>query len=339
MTKEEAINKVLKLAESEIGYHEKASNARLDDKFANAGSGNYTKYARDLDGMTDFYNGAKNGYAWCDVFVDWLFYHTFGASIAMKMLCQPQKSMGAGCLYSAGYYKQAGRWTSIPARGNQIFFSYSSGEVSHTGIVESVSAQQVVTIEGNTSDQVARRTYSINDKRIYGYGIPRWEYASSSASPTVAENEPVTSTTTTMNTNQILRYGDMSEAVQTLQKNLIKLGYDCGTAGADGEFGKATLKAVKQFQEDNGLTVDGEAGPDTLSLINQKLGKQTPTKPVSTPTETTPTDEKTYVVKPGDTLWGIAASQLGRGFRYLEIKKLNNLKSNILQVGQVLKLP
>jgi len=39
------------------------------------------------------------------------------------------------------------------------------------------------------------------------------------------------------------------------------------------------------------------------------------------------------VVKPGDTLWGIAASQLGRGFRYLEIKKLNNLKSNILQVG------
>jgi len=60
--------------------------------------------------------------------------------------------MGAGCLYSAGYYKQAGRWTSIPARGNQIFFSYSSGEVSHTGIVESVSAQQVVTIEGNTSD-------------------------------------------------------------------------------------------------------------------------------------------------------------------------------------------
>ena len=72
LTEEQAINKVLNLARSEIGYREKRSNSQLDDKTANAGSGNWTKYARDLDAVTNFYNGAKNGFAWCDIYVDWL---------------------------------------------------------------------------------------------------------------------------------------------------------------------------------------------------------------------------------------------------------------------------
>ena len=54
---------VIDLAEQEVGYLEKASNANLDDKTANAGSGNYTKYARDLYNA-GYYNGNKNGYAW-----------------------------------------------------------------------------------------------------------------------------------------------------------------------------------------------------------------------------------------------------------------------------------
>lgn len=65
MTKQEAIDLVLNLARSEVGYHEKASNSQLDDKDANAGSGNWTKYARDLDSLRNFYNTAKNGYRWC----------------------------------------------------------------------------------------------------------------------------------------------------------------------------------------------------------------------------------------------------------------------------------
>ena len=46
-----------------------------------------------------------------------------------------------------------------------------------------------------------------------------------------------------------------------------------------------------------------------------------------------------YTVKKHDTLWGIAQEQLGDGSRYNEIKKLNNLTSNTLKIGQVLKLP
>ncbi len=47
----------------------------------------------------------------------------------------------------------------------------------------------------------------------------------------------------------------------------------------------------------------------------------------------------TYTVKAGDTLWDIAQSQLGNGSRYKEIMTLNGLTSDIIQPGQVLKLP
>ena len=61
---------VVKIALAEVGYKEKASNSQLDNPTANAGSNNYTKYARDLRDA-GYYNGNKNGFAWCDVFVDW----------------------------------------------------------------------------------------------------------------------------------------------------------------------------------------------------------------------------------------------------------------------------
>lgn len=48
---------------------------------------------------------------------------------------------------------------------------------------------------------------------------------------------------------------------------------------------------------------------------------------------------KTYTVKRGDTLWGIASKQLGNGRRYTEIMKLNGLKSTKIVAGQKLKLP
>ena len=52
---------VITIALAEVGYREKASNAALDDPAANAGSGTWTKYARDL-AAAGYYNGNKNGY-------------------------------------------------------------------------------------------------------------------------------------------------------------------------------------------------------------------------------------------------------------------------------------
>lgn len=171
-------NKPIALAVSELEYHEKASNSQLDDKYANSGSGNWTKYGRDLDALGDFYNGPKNGFAWCDQWYDWLLYKCFGKDAAMKLLCQPKYSAGAGCYYSALYYKQHGQFYgpgTVPEPADQIFFTYAAGEVSHTGIVEKVVGNTIYTIEGNTSDGVYRRSYKVGSSAIYGYGRPKWE--------------------------------------------------------------------------------------------------------------------------------------------------------------------
>jgi nucleoid-associated protein YgaU len=52
-----------------------------------------------------------------------------------------------------------------------------------------------------------------------------------------------------------------------------------------------------------------------------------------------PAGDKKYVVKEGDTLYGIAARELGKGSRFGEIKTLNNLTSDMLKKGQTLQLP
>ena len=260
LTEEEAIQLVLSLAESEIGYHEKASNSQLDDKTANSGSGNWTKYARDIAAIGNFYNGNKNGYAWCDVFVDWLFVKCFGAETGRQMVCQPYNSAGAGCLYSAQYYKQAGRWFTSPQPGDQIFFSYSPGEYSHTGIVKEILSGMAITIEGNSSDAVVQRSYSVGNASIAGYGRPRWELAGT-------PNVIVPSVS-----SRILRLGCKGDDVQELQEKLIDLGYDLGSWGADGDFGNDTRNAVEKFQrEHNVQPVDGEVGPDTRAAIEKAL--------------------------------------------------------------------
>ena len=183
--------KVISVAVEQIGYKEKASNASLDDKTANAGSANYTKYARDFDQKyPNWYNGKKNGFAWCDMFVDWCFLTAFGYEKALKLLCQPEKSCGAGCTYSLRYYKNKGQFhTNDPKPGDQIFFGTSLDNSTHTGIVESVDKKQVHTIEGNTSNQVARRNYSLTNSRILGYGRPAYDAVGSETPAALAEPE------------------------------------------------------------------------------------------------------------------------------------------------------
>ena len=124
-----AVERVIATARTEIGYVEKATNAQLEDKTANAGSGNWTKYAAFLDGL-GVYNFPKNGYAWCDMFVDWCYITTFGLSIAMKMTNQPMGGCGAGCTQSAGYYRAVGRFhKKAPQPGDQIFFTNDGGNI------------------------------------------------------------------------------------------------------------------------------------------------------------------------------------------------------------------
>lgn len=165
---------VIAKAESQVGYLYKKSNSQLDDFKANAG-GKFNKFARDLDALGDFYNGKKQGFDGCDVFVDWLFVTTFGRKIGQKMLYQPDRSLGAGTGYSLNYYKQKNRLFTSPQPGDQIFFG-DSKSTWHTGLVVKVEAGYVYTIEGNAGNPPAVRScrYTLGGKIIKGYGRPDW---------------------------------------------------------------------------------------------------------------------------------------------------------------------
>ena len=67
----------------------------------------------------------------------------------------------------------------------------------------------------------------------------------------------------------ILRKGDKGQYVTLLQTKLKNKGYDLGKCGVDGDFGSATQAAVKTFQKDNGLTVDGVVGNATWAALEK----------------------------------------------------------------------
>lgn len=64
-----------------------------------------------------------------------------------------------------------------------------------------------------------------------------------------------------------LSIGDTGEAVKTMQTMLIACGYSCGSYGADGDFGSATEKALRAFQKDAGLAVDGIYGKASRNAL------------------------------------------------------------------------
>ena len=68
-----------------------------------------------------------------------------------------------------------------------------------------------------------------------------------------------------------LRRGSKGDAIRELQTILDKLGYDLGPCGIDGDFGKATEAAVRSFQSDHRLTVDGIAGPATYGELEKSV--------------------------------------------------------------------
>lgn len=207
--------KVLDCALSEVGYLEKASNKNLDDKTANAGSKNYTKYARDL-AKVSYFNGAKTGVAWCAVFVAHCFWKPFGKDAALKLLCQPTRdNCGAGCKYARNYFKAKGQLhLTGPQPGDVIFFySKDKKSIQHTGIVYQVSSSKVYTIEGNTSGAsgviangggVCKKSYALNYSRIAGYGRPAWGQAENAPQATAQPEKQESADVYTVKRNDTL---------------------------------------------------------------------------------------------------------------------------------------
>ncbi len=313
--------KVIALAMSEVGYLEKASNVLLDEKTVNAGSANFTKYARDLDAIGDFYNGKKQGYAWCDVFVDWLMVKCFGVEAALKLLCADRKSSGAGCTYSLNYYKAKGQFytrTTKPQVGDQIFFG-SVGNSSHTGIVYKVDETAVYTIEGNTSGEagvipngggVFKKCYPRNYSFIAGYGRPAYNdgFVGDSIEDGIIVPDEPKQDDKIENAIPMLKKGDRGEDVKKAQQLLIAKGYSCGSYGADGDFGAGTLTAVNKLRKDNGLTETGIIDNDVWVILLDLKQKEEPKQ-----------DEP----KEAEVIFN--PSTLKKGDKGIEVKKLQHL--------------
>lgn len=185
---------VIAVAEKEIGYLEKETNSQLDSPAANSGDGNWTKYGRDIDAKwPTFYDGKKNGYAWCDQFNDWCFLTAFGLEDTLRLLCQPLRSEGAGCTSSARYFREKGRLFDEPRRGDQIFFpdSRKKNSYGHTGIVVMYENGVITTVEGNSSDGVRKRTYTFSKSKGYAFGRPAYDEEEDVSGGSQTPTEPV----------------------------------------------------------------------------------------------------------------------------------------------------
>lgn len=136
MTKNEAVNKLISVAEKEVGYLEKKSNSNLYDTTANAGTANYTKYWAEI-------KPAYQGQPWCACFVTWCFVKAFSRDNAEALL---KHYPYVYCPTMASLFTL----NANPKRGDIVIFK-RNGTFTHTGIVTSVDGDYFTTIEGNTS--------------------------------------------------------------------------------------------------------------------------------------------------------------------------------------------
>lgn len=189
------IEKILSIANKEIGYLEKSKQAYnnnpeiIYEKKEGAGQDNCTKYAKEMDDL-NIYNSKKNFYPWCKIFIDWCFYQALGLERTTELLI----GWSAGCTQAWNWFKNAGQIVSSPKKGDLIFF----GDCDHIGIVSNVANGSVYTIEGNTSNKaelivnggtVTNKVYSLNSKYIKGYARPKYEENEEPIIP--SDDEPI----------------------------------------------------------------------------------------------------------------------------------------------------
>lgn len=130
-------------------------------------------------------------------------------------------------------------------------------------------------------------------------------------------NEPVTDETKVYQLgDRVLRNGDEGPDVKELQSLLIQLEYDCGKWGADGDFGDATEMAVRNFQTNEDLEVDGIVGKKTLDALYDQF---------SDPPESAPVGQKVKIkggncyvrVEPNKKSNDIGVAKRGETYPYL----------------------
>jgi peptidoglycan hydrolase-like protein with peptidoglycan-binding domain len=288
--------KIISLAQNELGYKE--------------GKNNENKYGAEY-GM--------NNQPWCCIFVYLMYLHA-GFQLYKT----------ASCGIMIDWLKQNGKFKDksyLPKVGDLIFFDWeANGRVDHVGLVEKVEGNTVITIEGNRSDAVGRYTYSLDNKTIFGYGVVLDE-ASQNSAESSTNNEVIL---------PVVKKGSKGDIVKTVQSKLIEKGYNLSKYGADGDFGAETEEAVKEFQKNNNLIIDGIIGKNTWTKLNDS---NTPKASVIKPwdgiyyginrTKTGVKDIQTKLNEKGfncGNVDGIAGTKFDKAVK--EFQKANNLSAD-----------
>lgn len=189
------------------------------------------------------------------------------------------KLMGAGC---TSQWNNEANWCAkgevsdgIPQNVIVCLFYYKKDKngkrtstLSHTGLYYNGQ-----TVECSNNVQFSKTL----NKKWEVWGVPACcaaEYQKPGENAPISPSKPADNKTDT-DILPTLRKGDKGDSVKHLQTLLLERGYDLGKWGADGDFGNATEKAVKQFQRDWGLTEDGVVGKKTWSMLTSSPAKVT----------------------------------------------------------------
>ena len=195
------LDKIISTALGEVGYVEKASNAFLYDKTANAGDANYTKYWAEI-------KPEYQGQPWCAAFVSWVFMEALGKQTAEKLLKH------FPYVYVPTIANLFERHAN-PKRGDIVCF-YRNGEFVHTGIVTSVSGDRFETVEGNTSggSNVISNGGGVCKKSYYNSKLPGTKFVR----PDYESAEPRELTSVNDIVWELRERGIVSETDKWLQK-------------------------------------------------------------------------------------------------------------------------
>lgn len=249
MTINEAKEKLVSVATSELGYRE--------------GGSNYTKFAADPK-IAQLYGWSPQNQPWCCTFVNWCFLNAFGYDLGSRLTYGGT----AACSNSAQLFRSAGAFVSTPEVGDQAFY-YSGGGINHTGIVVAVNGSSFTAIEGNYSDKVSKVQHSMSN--VAGFGRPNWRLVDGAEMSETPQIETPKTDTENHNWNPSLL--QTSNAYKTdcvvLQAILNARHFACGSA--DGFFGAKTQAAVNRFQRwafpDDSSEWDGVCGKKTWSAL------------------------------------------------------------------------
>ncbi|AIW03428.1 endolysin [Bacillus phage Moonbeam] len=150
-------------------------------------------------------------------------------------------------------------------------------------------------------------TAGLTDKQVYSGMVPKF--------PAYKPN--TSSVKAPVNTPGIFRKGDSGSEVKALQEKLIKLGYKLPKFGADGQYGDEMIAAVKAFQKDNGLAVDGITGKDTTTKLDARLLEEAAPKAEDLPKVLSLGDKYSFQVKALKTINVYKYANLTGAFRSL----------------------